>query len=118
MPLTCGCDYSDDGDYAWYWRSPDDFSTLSGPRRKRCTSCHQLINIGATVIAFERFRLAKTDIEERIYGESGEIALASQYLCEHCGDLFFSLSELGYCVNPYESMRELLGEYVALKNTS
>jgi hypothetical protein len=120
MPLTCGCDVDDDGDADWYWREQSDYSVLAPrgtgrPRRPRCQSCFDLINFGATVIRFERFRIANTDIEERIYGEGGEIPLAPYYHCERCADLFFSLTELGFCATPVEDMRELVREYAAMQ---
>lgn len=107
MPLTCSCNSGYD-DYDWYYRSPDDYYTLQTSRRKRCSSCKVLIDKGAIVTEFERFRIASCDIEEDIYGTCGEIELASYYLCETCADLWFSLYELGFkCVSPDENMREL-----------
>jgi len=117
MPLTCHC--GEDEDAAWYWREPNDYSVLEKPvgrsRRPRCQSCFTLVDFGSTVIKFERFRFANTDIEERIYGEGEEIYLAPHYHCERCADLFFSLSELGFCVSPEECMLELVKEYAELR---
>lgn len=111
MPLSCSCDWDDD-DGPWWW-SPDDYSTLNTKRRKRCSSCTDMIEIGATVAEFTRSREPRSDIEDRIYGDGPEaIRLAPHYLCERCADLYFSLSELGFeCVGPSEDMRELVREY-------
>jgi len=61
-----------------------------------------------------RVKVPDTDIECRIYGEDGEIPLASAYMCERCADLYFSLEELGYCVQPWEDQRDLVRDYADL----
>jgi len=66
---------------------------------------------GNTVAEVPRYRVPDTDIECRIYGEDGEIPLASHFLCERCADIFFSLEELNYCVSAYENQMLLLEEY-------
>lgn len=111
MPLMCNCDYSDEFD--WYYEEPNDYSVLSTAQRKRCASCHDLINLGAVVTKFFRWRTPKDDIEINIYGDCGEVPLATWYLCEECSDLYFSLDELGFCnlLGGGESMRELVKEY-------
>jgi len=58
-----------------------------------------------------RRRFARDEIECDIYGEDGEIKLASDWMCEECSDLYFSLTELKYCVLPRDNMRELVAEY-------
>jgi len=118
MPLVCSCpDYDDDCE--WYWHSPDDYTMLSGARRKRCSSCGELVDLGAVCISFERTRGPKDDIEEKIHGDDWEaVALAPYYMCEPCGDLYFSFQELGYCVQPDEDMRELVKEYAELHKES
>lgn len=112
MPLTCSCDY--DGDEpAWYVYSPSDYSEMPiFKRRRRCSSCDELIDGGAIVAKFNRSRCPRSDIEEAIYGDGPTIPLATQYICETCADLYFSLYELGFeCVTPDENMRELVREY-------
>lgn len=74
-----------------------------------------MIEVAAVCVQFDRFRFPQNDIEERIHGDDGEIMLAPRYLCEPCGDLFFSLEELGYCVSPDENMRELVAQYAVMK---
>jgi hypothetical protein len=63
---------------------------------------------------FPRFKVPDSDIEVRIYGEDGEIPLASSYLCERCADLYLSLDDLGYCGQPWENQLELVSEYAEL----
>jgi len=109
MSLSCECDY--DGDYEWYWEQPDDYSILKTNRRQRCVSCKELIDVGSTVNAFYRYRYWKTAIEERIYGDDGEIPLATKYHCEECADLFWSLEALGFCGQPEENQHSLVAEY-------
>jgi hypothetical protein len=116
MGLMCECDsdwYPDPGDWMWSGHVSDDFKPLETNQRKRCCSCKQLIDIGSLVIEHGRARVPDGDIEERIYGEDGQIPIASDWMCETCGDLYFSLDELGYCMNPRDDMRELVKEYVA-----
>jgi hypothetical protein len=112
VSLSCSC-YTG-GDIEWWWYNPDDYSTLDTSRRKRCKSCGVLIDIGATVAKFRRTRYPRNDVEERIYGEAEEIPQAPWYHCEACADQFFNLSELGFCVDPTDNMRELVREYAAM----
>lgn len=108
--LSCSCPEYVDG--SWEYIEPDDFTILQANKRKRCCSCKELINIGATCIEFKRHRYPKNDIEDRIYGYDSEIEIASLFLCEKCGDQYFNLSALGFCVDITENMFELLKEYV------
>ena len=110
MPLTCGCDYDDD--YDWVYYSPSDYSVLKHGRRKRCSSCKTLVDVGSVIAVFECFRKPKWEVEENIYGEDGEVPLADKILCEECADIYFSLRELGFeCVSPEENMRCLAKEH-------
>lgn len=112
MSLSCECDYDSEG---WFYYPPDDYSFAPNGRRKRCCSCDNLIDAGSIVGRFNRARYARDDIEMAIHGEGCEIDLAPYFMCEECTDLFFSLKELGFCVNiGGESMRELVAEYAAL----
>lgn len=110
MPLSCSCDYGDD--FSWMYSPPNDYSTLATKRRKRCSSCNKLIDIGAVCAKFIRSRAPISDVEVSIYGEDGEIDLADMHLCEECADMWFSLYELGFqCVAPDEDMRDLCRQY-------
>lgn len=110
MSLSCSCgEWDGDG---WYYIGPNDYTTLQTQRRKRCCSCKSLIDIGAICARFDRYREPIMDsIEEKIFGEGGEIQLASLYQCETCADIYFSLEEIGYCVPADNDMRELVKEY-------
>jgi hypothetical protein len=110
MGLSCSCgEWDGDG---WAWTSSGDFTTLNTSRRKRCCSCKKLIDIGATVVTFERVRHPITEVEMQIYGDGAEINLAPWYMCEICGEIYLNLDALGFCVDiEYDSMQELLKEY-------
>lgn len=96
MSISCDCGV---GDYEWWYSAPTDFSILKASKRKRCFSCRELINLGADVGKFSNWRIPRTEIEERIYGEEGEILLADTYMCETCIGLFWSMTELGFCIS-------------------
>lgn len=108
MSLSCECWE----DYEWYYEAPDDYTTFNKKRRKRCHSCKTLIEIGSTCTEFECWHPPNNDIEERIHGD--EVYTANKFLCEKCSDIYFSLSELGFCVT-LTSMQELLEEYQEYK---
>ena len=114
MSLSCECydDYDGDG---WFFYQPDDYSTLKTKRARRCCSCGERIAVGDTVVEFERARGPRDDIEERIYGEGNEIELASWFMCESCGDQYFNLTALGFCITLPENMHKLLREYVDMR---
>ena len=112
MTLSCACQYPYDGDCDWYYDVPDDFETLDTVRRRRCKSCGKMIDVGSTVIRFERWRHAKYDsIEEKILGEGADVPLAPYFFCERCGEIALNLHALGYCIDPESDMREDLREY-------
>lgn len=112
MGLTCGCDWDPEPGMKIAY-GPNDYEPMSANRRQRCMSCNDLIPVGATAAKVPRVRIPESDIECRIYGEDGEIPIAHKWLCERCADLYFSLEELGYCVNPHDDMRELARDYAA-----
>jgi len=104
--LSCTCNFYDSG---WYYYPPCDFSIFKKKRRKRCCSCKELIGVGDECVEFEKCRDPATDIEERIVGD--EVPMASDYMCEKCGEIYFNLTDLGYCINLGDEMQELLQEY-------
>lgn len=110
--LECTCGDIDIDDYAWIYYNPSDFSTLNSKRRKRCSSCKKLIDIGSIVLEFERYRRAKDEIEERCKGD--EVAIAPYYLCEKCGEIFFNLSDAGFCLDIENDMNEYMSEYLCM----
>jgi len=102
MPLSCSCD--DDGD--WWHEPPDDYSTLDTKRCRKCASCRGRIPVGALVLKVRCWRYFRGD---------AEIAMPNRYLCERCGDLWLSLTELGFCLNLGEDMRELVRDYAEIQ---
>lgn len=58
--LSCSCNFDSD-DYDYFYYNPTDFSTLEAYRRKRCTSCGKLIDIGAIVVAFNWYRIYRSE---------------------------------------------------------
>ena len=112
MSLSCECDYDYDGD-GWFFYKPSDYSTLKTKRARRCCSCGEPIAVGNTVVKFDRARRPRNDIEERIYGECSDIVLASWFMCEGCGDHYFNLAELGYCITLPANTPAMVKEYAA-----
>lgn len=109
MPLTCSCD-----DPAWFFAPPgdDDFDLpLATKRGRRCPSCKTWVRVGEPATRFQRWRYASGHVEERIYGEWGEVPMPDLYLCERCAELYSNLEALGFCVGPDENLLETTREY-------
>lgn len=104
--LSCSCDLYNCADF---YEVPEDFSKLDTKRGRRCKSCNSLIKTNDLCVELRRWRDPKDDIEERIYID--EVPIGDLYYCEKCGEIFFNLSELGYCLNPEISMQEYLKYY-------
>ena len=105
--LSCSCgEYDGEG---WWYYPPNDFSVFARNRRKRCCSCNELINIDAQCVEFTRNRECNSDIEENVWGD--EVGLASWFMCEWCGEMYFNLESLGYCIFLGDSMKENLEDY-------
>lgn len=109
MSLSCECPEWDGDPYSWCYFHPEDFEVMPGKRRSRCSSCGELIDIGAPCLIFQRMRSPRTDIEERIHGD--EVWLASKYFCEKCGEIYLNLSAVGYCFGPTDNMTDAIKEY-------
>lgn len=105
MSLSCSCEWDGDG---WFYTPASDFEPLNRKRSRKCCSCGGKIAVGDDSVKFRRFRGPNSDIEERICGD--EIEIATYFMCEECGGLYFSLVELGYCVqlSDGENMRDLV----------
>ena len=95
MSLSCSC--GDDDGCAWYFYIPSDFSKLETKRSRKCCSCGTKIKPSDDCVEFDRYKGAESEVEERIYGDCGEIPLASWYMCESCGGVYLSATELGMC---------------------
>ena len=92
--LACDCDYDDP---AWWHEGMGEIAPLATKRSRRCCSCKARIAVGEDCAAIRRWRTAHSDIEERIYGEWGEVSLPTWYLCDRCAGLYESLDGLGFC---------------------
>ena len=114
MTLSCSCDF-DVYDAPWYWRDVNGFHPIKSIRRKRCCSCKShLIDHDEDALEFYRYRVPRSDVEERIYGE--EVKLGSDYMCEECSGLFMALEELGYeCLDIRNPMKDYVAEYNDLR---
>lgn len=110
MPLACYCD--DEGD--WFHEPPSDFSKMPvlGVRHK-CCSCGEWIKPLSDSGRFHRWHYPQDDIELRIhdYDETAQVYMADHFMCETCTGLYFSLSDLGFCLNLGENMIALAKEY-------
>ena len=95
MSLSCSC--GDDYDCNLYFDIPRDFSKLETKHSRECCSCGVKIKPGDDNLVFQRYRNPINDIEDRIFGECGEIPLASWHMCEECGGVYLSVTELGMC---------------------
>lgn len=116
MPLTCNCNFDDIEDAAWFYYVPNNYSKLKARRRKRCSSCNELVDINSTIANFKCYRHPKYEIEISMYGEDGEVPIADKILCEECADIYFSLYELGFnCVSPDENMHKLIEKYKEMR---
>jgi hypothetical protein len=116
MPLSCGCDYEPEPGQL-FSRHAVDFEFLETSRRKRCSSCGELINIGSFVVRIDIFKVPEHEIEINIYGEDGEVPRAARYLCERCGEIYLNLVEVGFeCIWVEDNMQELLKEYQEIYN--
>lgn len=111
MSLFCRTD----GDYYdgdWWWYRPADEKPLATKRSRKCCSCGEKVGVGETARRVLRFR-APTDWEYTHGLAYEEVPLADWYLCETCGDLADSLSELGFCyhLGNGESLKQQIADY-------
>lgn len=115
MSLSCECDW-DDPD--WWYDDSRPVEPLATKRSRRCVSCNDRIKVGDDCKEFTRWRHARYDtIEERIYGEGGEVPMASWYLCDRCAGLYESLDDLGFCglLGEKHDLRETCREYADMQ---
>ena len=107
MSLSCYCsEWDGDG---WFYIPADDYAPLATKRWRKCCSCKALIRPGELALKFKRFRSPESDIEERIHGD--EVPMTKWYACEECSDMYFNLTELGFCINLPDNFRKLVREY-------
>ena len=94
MPLSCECD----DDYDEFYIPPSEYTVFS--EAFSCASCcEKSRGLG---IEFKNYKINDDD---------EEIPLSSSFFCERCADIYFSLNELGFCIELPSSMLELLEEY-------
>lgn len=111
MSLSCNTDI-DGGDSEWYWYQPGELVPLTTKRSRKCCSCKTKINVGDASLKFPRYRPTSPRhnyIEESIYGD--EVPLAPWFMCETCGGLYYSLTELGFCMDISDSLARQIKEY-------
>lgn len=114
MSLSCDCDYDGYEPGSVCWILPNDYSTLTTKRSRKCCSCGARIEVGATVAAYDRYKVPEFDVEVAIYGDDDGPPRATWYHCEECADLCFSLLDLGFCIYIGDDMHGLVKEYAAV----
>lgn len=111
MSLSCDSGLDDSGDAVWWWYRPASESPLSTKRSRKCISCRARISVGDIARKIRRYRPA-TEFEEMRGIASDEVPISAWYLCENCGDLADSLSELEFCYSlGDESLQDQIAEY-------
>jgi hypothetical protein len=112
MSIYCGTDFDDGAD--WWWYPPEEESPLATKRGRRCCSCKEWIKIGDISSRVLRYR-PPTEFEEDRGIAYDEVAMSDWYLCEKCGDLAASLTELGFCFTlGGDSLKTQIKEYMEL----
>lgn len=108
MSLSCDCGFDD---FDWYYNVHPDCAPLRTRRSRRCLSCKALIHVGDDCVLVFRWREPKTIIEERIYGDGGEVPMRDRYLCETCGGLYWAIDDLGMCCDIEKPIKDQIAEY-------
>lgn len=114
MGLSCECGDHFEECFDWYYEVDDDYSVLGTKRSRKCVSCGERIAIGKTVVRFNCWHPPRNDIEERIHGD--QVHTAARFMCEECGDLYYSIIELGFCIKlgADDNMKNLVKEYATI----
>jgi len=94
MSISCDSGYDGDGD--WWWIGPYPEEPLLTKRARRCCSCKTKISVGEIARKVERYR-PPTEFEETHGIFYDEVQMVNWYMCETCGDLSDSLTELKFC---------------------
>lgn len=110
MSLFCAAGGYDTDGADWWWYQPEDEAPLATKRSRKCCSCGAKVGVGETSRKVTRYRPA-TEWEEMRGIACDEVRLPDWYLCETCGDLADSLSELGFCYDIGENLAEQIAEY-------
>lgn len=110
MSLFCAAGGYDTDGADWWWYQPEDEAPLATKRSRKCCSCGAKVGVGETSRKVTRYRPA-TEWEEMRGIACDEVQLPDWYLCETCGDLADSLSELGFCYDIGENLAKQIAEY-------
>lgn len=111
--LTCECG---EGDYAYWYDDHRPVGPLNTKRSRRCRSCGERIAVGEDCKPFYRWRYPNEgSVEERIYGEGGEVPMTTWYFCDRCAGLYESLDGLGFCGLLGQDMRKVAREYAGMQ---
>lgn len=114
--LTCSCD-NDDAE--WWYDDHKEVGPLATKRMRRCCSCKDRIAVGDDCKPFPRWRSVSEycdhEVVVRIYGEGGEMPMATWYLCDRCAGLYESLNSLGFCDLLGQDLRETCREYAEMQ---
>lgn len=114
--LTCSCD-NDDAE--WWYDDHAEVKPLTTKRMRCCRSCKDRISVGDDCKAFPRWRYPNSDsIEERIYGDGGEVPMPTWYLCDRCAGLYESLDSLGFCGLLGQDLRKTCCEYAEMQRAA
>ena len=115
MTISCAVDYTEN-EASWYYSYHDGLSIYQGERGKRCCSCKSVIHKGDTHLKFPRWRYPRTKIEDKIYGEDGEITLAPWAMCSTCAPAFVKLDGMNVSIILGEdNVQDLLAELDTLE---
>ena len=110
--LSCSCD-NDDAD--WFYDDTLEVAPLATKRMRRCCSCKDRIAVGDDCKPFPRWRTVSyysdPEVLVRIYGDGGEFALPTWYLCDRCAGLYESLDSLGFCGMLGDNLVQTCREY-------
>ena len=111
MSIFCDAGGHDTDGAAIWWYQPADEAPLATKRGRRCCSCGEKIGAGETARKVRRYRPA-TEWEANL-GLGDEVPLADWFLCESCGEVAYSLDELGFCydLGDGESLQDQIAEY-------
>lgn len=111
MGLFCDDGYDDTVGARWWWYPPADEAPLATKRSRKCCSCGEKVGVGEPARKILRYR-PPTEREE-MRGSGYEVRLADWYMCERCGDLADSISELGFCysLGGGESLADQIADY-------
>lgn len=114
MGLSCACDVDD---CEWWYEVVTRAEPLDTKRSRKCVSCHTRIAVGDPAYRITRWREAREGVEERIWGECGEVYMADWYFCPVCASIYHALERINVCFDlGADDLREILAEFNLLGN--